>query len=95
MLGCFYYWNDTLVIRPVVQPKSRGCFLTQLLCDNPGGLRGRVPPSTASDLVMPRMRAVAGLFILLNTFIGLALGPYVMGELSVSFSQPGSVTPKH
>ena len=44
---------------------------------------GGVPPSTASDLVMPRMRAVAGAFyILLNTFIGLALGPYVIGEIS-------------
>jgi MFS family permease len=44
---------------------------------------GGVPPSTAADLVMPRMRAVAGAYyILLNTFIGLALGPYVIGELS-------------
>jgi MFS family permease len=44
---------------------------------------GGVPPSTAADLVMPRMRAVAGAYyILMNTFIGLALGPYVMGELS-------------
>jgi hypothetical protein len=44
---------------------------------------GGVPPSTASDLVMPRMRAVAGAYyILLNTFIGLALGPYVIGEIS-------------
>jgi MFS family permease len=44
---------------------------------------GGVPPSTAADLVMPRMRAVAGAYyILLNTFIGLALGPYVIGEVS-------------
>ncbi|MFL6871039.1 MAG: spinster family MFS transporter [Candidatus Azotimanducaceae bacterium] len=44
---------------------------------------GGVPPSTAADLVMPRMRAVAGAFyILLNTFIGLALGPYMIGEIS-------------
>ncbi len=44
---------------------------------------GGVPPSTASDIVMPRMRAVAGAYyILLNTFIGLALGPYVIGEIS-------------
>ena len=44
---------------------------------------GGVPPSTAADLVMPRMRAVAGaFFILLNTFIGLALGPYTIGEIS-------------
>jgi len=44
---------------------------------------GGVAPSTAADLVMPRMRATAGAYyILMNTFIGLALGPYVMGELS-------------
>ena len=42
-----------------------------------------IPPSTAADLVMPRMRAVAGAYYLLvNTFIGLALGPYVMGQIS-------------
>lgn len=51
---------------------------------------GGVPPSTASDLVMPRMRAVAGAYyILMNTFIGLALGPYVMGELSDMFLAGG------
>ena len=44
---------------------------------------GSVPPSTAADLVMPRMRAVAGAYyIMVNTFIGLALGPYAMGLLS-------------
>ena len=51
---------------------------------------GGVPPSTASDLVMPRMRAVAGAFyILLNTFIGLALGPYVIGQISDMFYASG------
>ena len=56
----------------------------------PAACGGGVPPSTASDLVMPRMRAVAGAFyILLNTFIGLALGPYVMGELSDFFLSTG------
>jgi MFS family permease len=51
---------------------------------------GGVPPSTASDLVMPRMRAVAGAYyILMNTFIGLALGPYVMGQLSDIFLATG------
>ena len=39
---------------------------------------------------MPRMRATAGAyFILLNTFLGLALGPYVMGELSDIFGATG------
>ena len=51
---------------------------------------GGVPPSTAADLVMPRMRAVAGAYyILLNTFIGLALGPYFMGLLSDLFFARG------
>ena len=49
-----------------------------------------IPPSTASDLVLPRMRAVAGAYyILINTFLGFALGPYVMGQLSDSFLASG------
>ncbi len=49
-----------------------------------------VPPSTANDLVMPRMRAVAGAYyILLVTFIGLALGPYVIGQMSDLFISSG------
>ncbi len=39
--------------------------------------------STIQDLVLPRMRAVASAFyILILTFIGLALGPYTIGALS-------------
>jgi len=39
--------------------------------------------STVQDLVLPRMRAVASAFyILLLTFVGLALGPYMIGQLS-------------
>ena len=49
-----------------------------------------IPPSTAADLVLPRMRAVSGAYyILINTFIGLALGPYFMGQLSDSFMAGG------
>lgn len=49
-----------------------------------------IPPSTAADLVLPRMRAVAGAYyILVNTFIGLALGPYFMGQLSDGFKSAG------
>lgn len=41
--------------------------------------------STVQDLVLPRMRAVASAFYLLViTFIGLALGPYTIGQLSDS-----------
>jgi MFS family permease len=51
---------------------------------------GGVPPSTATDLVMPRMRAVAGAYyILVNTFIGLAMGPYVIGQISDIFHAGG------
>ncbi len=40
--------------------------------------------STVQDLVLPRMRAVASAaYLLVITFIGLALGPYTIGKLSV------------
>ncbi len=49
-----------------------------------------IPPSTAADLVLPRMRAVAGAYyILVNTMIGLAMGPYMMGRLSDLFAETG------
>ncbi len=49
-----------------------------------------IPPSTAADLVLPRMRAVAGAYyILMTTFVGLALGPYFMGQLSDGFMAAG------
>ncbi len=39
--------------------------------------------STINDLVMPRMRATASAYyVLMNTFVGLALGPYLMGQIS-------------
>ena len=39
---------------------------------------------------MPRMRAVAGAyFLLLNTMIGLALGPYFIGQLSDFYAAGG------
>ena len=58
-------------------------FLLNFLYHIPSASWPGIPPSTAADLVMPRMRAVAGAYyILINTFIGLALGPYAMGKLS-------------
>jgi MFS family permease len=49
-----------------------------------------IPPATAADLVLPRMRAVAGAYyILVNTMVGLAMGPYVMGQLSDMFAAGG------
>ena len=39
--------------------------------------------STVNDMVLPRMRALASaLYILVVTFIGLALGPYLIGKAS-------------
>jgi MFS family permease len=41
--------------------------------------------STVQDLVLPRMRGTASAaYLLVVTFIGLALGPYVVGRLSVA-----------
>jgi MFS family permease len=46
--------------------------------------------STINDLVLPRMRATGSAFyILMVTFIGLALGPYTIGYLSDSFASSG------
>ncbi len=42
-----------------------------------------IPPATVNDLVLPRMRALASAFyIVMPTFLGLALGPYLMGFVS-------------
>jgi MFS family permease len=47
--------------------------------------------STVNDLVMPRMRAVASAYyLLMNTFIGLALGPYLLGQISDLYVQSGA-----
>jgi MFS family permease len=42
--------------------------------------------STVQDLMLPRMRATASAaYLLVLTFIGLAMGPYTVGRLSVAF----------
>ena len=38
--------------------------------------------STVNDLVMPRMRAIASAFYILMATVGLAVGPYAVGEVS-------------
>ena len=46
--------------------------------------------STVNDLVMPRMRALASAYyILMVTFIGLALGPYLIGQVSDNYIRQG------
>lgn len=57
----------------------------------PAAMWVSIAPTTANDLVMPRMRAVAGAwFLLMNTLLGLALGPYLMGRLSDLFARGGA-----
>ena len=47
--------------------------------------------STLNDLVLPRMRALASAFyIMMITFIGLALGPYLIGFVSDSLVNSGA-----
>jgi MFS family permease len=46
--------------------------------------------STVNDLVMPRMRALASAYyLLMNTFVGLALGPYLIGQVSDAYVSSG------
>lgn len=46
--------------------------------------------STVQDLVLPRMRgAASGAYLLILTFIGLALGPYTIGRLSIALDDLG------
>jgi MFS family permease len=57
----------------------------------PAAMWVSIAPTTANDLVMPRMRAIAGAwFLLTNTIIGLALGPYLMGKMSDLFTLAGA-----
>jgi MFS family permease len=47
--------------------------------------------TTVNDLVLPRMRALASAFyIMMVTFVGLALGPYTMGQVSDWLVDTGS-----
>lgn len=63
--------NGALALGPVV-------IVASSLWLGPGG-------STVSDLVPPGMRATAtATYLLFTTFLGLAMGPYVVGRLSVA-----------
>jgi len=58
---------------------SAGLYVVSALWLGPGA-------STVQDLVLPRMRGVASAaFLLVITLLGLALGPYTIGRLSVAF----------
>ena len=57
-------------------------------CTSPMWIGGAA--STVNDLVMPRMRATASAYyILMITFIGLALGPFMIGQFSDFYSAGG------
>ena len=46
--------------------------------------------TTVTNLVLPRMRAMAGAFFILTlSMIGLALGPYTLGRISDLFEYQG------
>jgi hypothetical protein len=65
-------------------------FILNFVYHIPAAMWVGIPSATATDLVMPRMRAVAtAYFLLMNTFIGLALGPYLIGRVSDGFMQGG------
>jgi MFS family permease len=64
-------------------PEPRVAYILNFPVSVLGSMWIGVGASTVQDLVLPRMRAVASAFYLLVvTFIGLALGPYCVGELS-------------
>ena len=46
--------------------------------------------TTVTNLVLPRMRAMAGAFFILTlSMVGLALGPYTLGRISDMFETQG------
>ncbi len=46
--------------------------------------------STINDLVPPQMRGtVSAIYLMMMTFLGLAMGPYVMGQISTAIASTG------
>ncbi len=84
LIGYFAVFGTVpLVLWMITTESLMLAFALNFLYHIPSASWPGIPPSTATDLVMPRMRAVAGAYyILVNTFIGLAIGPYAMGKLS-------------
>ena len=65
-------------------------FFMNFVYHIPAAMWVGIPSTTATDIVMPRMRAIAtAYFLLMNTFIGLALGPYVIGRISDAMMSAG------
>ncbi|MDH5737058.1 MAG: MFS transporter, partial [Gammaproteobacteria bacterium] len=91
VIGYFAVFGTVpLVLLMIYTENLMLAFFLNFLYHIPSASWPGIPPSTAADLVMPRMRAVAGAYyILVNTFIGLAIGPYAMGKLSDVFASYG------
>ncbi len=91
IIGYFAVFGSVpLVLWMIYTENLMLAFALNFLYHIPGASWPGIPPSTATDLVMPRMRAVAGAYyILVNTFIGLAIGPYTMGKLSDFYAAGG------
>ena len=80
-----------LVLWMVYTPDLETAYWLNFAYHIPASMWVSIAPTTANDLVMPRMRATAGAwFLLMNTIIGLALGPYAMGRLSDMFITGGA-----
>jgi MFS family permease len=63
----------------------RLAYLINIVLAGVSAVGAGVGASTVQDLVLPRMRGVASAFYLLVlTFLGVALGPYLVGQLSDS-----------
>jgi MFS family permease len=46
--------------------------------------------STVNDLVPPHMRGtVSAIYLMMMTFIGLAMGPFTMGQISTAYAKSG------
>jgi MFS family permease len=71
---CYMFTTDSLAGFYIASP------ITQLF----GSLWVGAAVATLQDLVLPRMRATAGAtYVLGTTMVGLALGPYYAGKMSV------------
>lgn len=94
LVGYFAIFGSVPLILWMVYTKNLYlAYLLNFLYHIPAAAWPSIPASTATDLVMPRMRAVAGAYyLLINTFIGLALGPYLIGKFSDLFSDIGGYT---
>ena len=67
----------------LLTPSTTVAYLVNFAVGMAAGLWIGPAASTINDLVLPRMRAVASAtYILVITFVGLALGPYAIGRAS-------------